>query len=403
MGVKIREKVKGSGEWWIFIHYKGKRASKKVGTLKAARKSATDIEREITLERFNIDTDLEATFSLFRDYAEKWMEGHVRATLKESTYQGYRNILDNHLYPDFGKKHLSEISREEIKVLCYRKIESGLSRRSVSFIARTLSTIFNQAIEDGIVSANPAARPGRYIKAEDRLEKIDFLTSQEGQTFLEAAKEHTPRFYPLFLMALRTGMRQGEMIGLQWADIDWNGKFIEIRRSCWKKVISTPKSGKSRRVDMSDQLAAALLDHRRKLAAEALKERQPMAEWVFPSGAGTPLEPNRVREAFHFVLKKAGLRRVRFHDLRHTFASWLIANGESLVYVKEQLGHHSIQITVDTYGHLIPGANRRAVNALDDPDWERNPGKSSTQVQPGERKLFGDIPVHSHPADIIDN
>ncbi len=91
--------------------------------------------------------------------------------------------------------------------------------------------------------------------------------------------------------------------------------------------------------------------------------------WIFPSRVGAPLEPNRVREAFFLALKHAKLRRIRFHDMRHTFASWLIANGESLVYVKEQLGHHSIQITVDTYGHLIPGANRKAVNALDDPGW----------------------------------
>ena len=95
-----------------------------------------------------------------------------------------------------------------------------------------------------------------------------------------------------------------------------------------------------------------------------------MSDWIFPSRVGAPLEPNRVREAFFLALKHAKLRRIRFHDMRHTFASWLIANGESLVYVKEQLGHHSIQITVDTYGHLIPGANRKAVNALDDPGWD---------------------------------
>jgi integrase len=85
---------------------------------------------------------------------------------------------------------------------------------------------------------------------------------------------------------------------------------------------------------------------------------------------------------FFLALKHAKLRRIRFHDMRHTFASWLIANGESLVYVKEQLGHHSIQITVDTYGHLIPGANRKAVNALDDPDWEMTSGKPIAQAQP---------------------
>jgi integrase len=105
------------------------------------------------------------------------------------------------------------------------------------------------------------------------------------------------------------------------------------------------------------------------LTKSALKKGRPMSDWVFPSRVGAPLEPNRVREAFFLALKHAKLRRIRFHDMRHTFASWLIANGESQVYVKEQLGHLSIQITVDAYGHLIPGANRKAVNALDDSGW----------------------------------
>ena len=128
-------------------------------------------------------------------------------------------------------------------------------------------------------------------------------------------------------------------------------------------------------MDLSDQLAQALTAHRLALTKSALKKRRPMSDWVFPSRVGAPLEPNRVREAFFLALKHAKLRRIRFHDMRHTFASWLIANGESLVYVKEQLGHHSIQITVDTYGHLIPGANRKAVNALDDPGWDMASGK----------------------------
>jgi len=89
-----------------------------------------------------------------------------------------------------------------------------------------------------------------------------------------------------------------------------------------------------------------------------------MPEWVFTSIEGTALDAANLRKVFARALKKAGLRQIRFHDLRHTFASWLLGNGESPVYVKEQLGHSSIQITVDTYGHLIPGANREAVNRL---------------------------------------
>lgn len=105
------------------------------------------------------------------------------------------------------------------------------------------------------------------------------------------------------------------------------------------------------------------------------------------------LRPERLRwrapETFFLALKHAKLRRIRFHDLRHSVASWLIGNGESLAYVKDQLGRHSIKITVDTYGHLIPGANRKAVNALDDPGWERGAVKPATRIQPATATGMG--------------
>ena len=166
-------------------------------------------------------------------------------------------------------------------------------------------------------------------------------------------------------MALRTGMRQGELIGLQWGDIDFHGGFIEVRRTNFNGHISTPKSGRVRRVDMSDQLVEVLSDHKRKLTAEALRWGRNVAGWVFPGDEGAPLEAWYLRKRFSAFLKAAGIRQVPFHALRHSFSAALIGLGESLAYVQAQLGHHSIQMTVDNYGHLIPGANRKAVNRLD--------------------------------------
>lgn len=380
MGVKVREYKPGA--WWLLIDHKGQRKAKKIGSKKAAIEAAAKIEAAIAAKTLNLPSAVDRPAITFGEYAETWMAGHVHMNLKESTSQAYRVLLDKHIFPTFKKKPLTEITRNEIKTLCYKKAESGLVGRSVHYIARTMSAIFNQAIEDGLISSNPAARPGRYVKLEDRRGKFGFLTPAEGRIFLERAKELTPKFYPIFLTALRTGMRQGEILGLQWGDVDWNGKFIEIRRASWNRIVTTPKRGKSRRVDMSDQLAQVLSEHKLALAKQALKKGRPMSEWVFPSSVGAPLEPNRVREAFFLALKYAGLQRIRFHDLRHSFASWLIANGESLAYIKEQLGHHPIQITVDTYGHLVPGANRKAVNALDDPGWERATDKPVVMVQP---------------------
>ncbi len=132
------------------------------------------------------------------------------------------------------------------------------------------------------------------------------------------------------------------------------------------------KTDKARRIDMSDELAEAFHDHRQRLRQEWLKKaKNEIPEWVFPNGEGKPLEYYNVRHRhFEKCLEAATLRRIRFHDLRHTFASLLIQNGESLAYVKEQCGHSSIKVTVDIYGHLVPGANRAAVNRL--------PGRNQT-------------------------
>jgi len=201
---------------------------------------------------------------------------------------------------------------------------------------------------------------------------------------LVTAKDKLPRYYPLFLCAVRTGLRMGELLALQWPDIDLQGRFIEVRRNYTHWKVTTPKSGESRRVDMSKELTQTLKDVllERQIDAGATGTEVPL--WVFPSETGGLLHPHNIRDrVFYGLLTKAKLRRVRFHDLRHTFASLLLQNGESPVYVREQMGHSSIQVTVDLYGHLIPGGNKQAVDRLDTPvDNRRLEPDSATSAQP---------------------
>lgn len=333
MGVSVREKVKGSGIWWIFVAHRGLRTSKLVGTRKAAREVATEIEREIAAERFNIHPPAPNIVPTFSEYAEKWMAGHAAANLKTSTVRGYRGVLDSHILPAFAHRPLDAITREDIKALCYERLRAGrlkpkkredgsvdatLAPRSVSYITRTLSAIFSHAVEDGIIPANPASRPGRFLKTGDRQDKIGFLTREEGRALLDAARASHARFHSLLMTAMRTGMRQGELLALKWCDIDWRGKFIEVRRSNYMGNVTTPKNGKARRIDMSEQLAVVLTDQRRLVLEESIKEGRPFPEWVFPSESGCALDAANVRRAFLGSLKKAGLRQVRFHDLRHS-------------------------------------------------------------------------------------
>ena len=163
-------------------------------------------------------------------------------------------------------------------------------------------------------------------------------------------------------------MRLGEVLALQWGDIDFSGRFIEVRRNYVRGRITKPKSGKTRRVDMSQQLTETLHHLLMQRKAETLRRGwRALPEWVFCSETGGLLDKDNLRKrVFYRSLAKAGFRQIRIHDLRHTYASLLIQQGESLAYIKEQLGHHSIQVTVDIYGHLVPGGNTAAVDRLDD-------------------------------------
>src|SRR5206468_410167 len=171
---------------------------------------------------------------------------------------------------------------------------------------------------------------------------------------------------------VRTGLRLGEALALQWDDLDFTAREIRVARSFSKHRLETPKSGHGRTVDMSKQLAATLKDLHAARAAETLKGGWAgMPPWVFCTTLGTPLSPSRIGPAFKRILKAAGLPTYHSpHNLRHTLASLLLQQGESPAYVQRQLGHASIQLTVDTYGKWLPMGNKAAVDRLDPPAWQ---------------------------------
>jgi integrase len=175
-------------------------------------------------------------------------------------------------------------------------------------------------------------------------------------------------------------------LGLQWKDIDFKNRFINIERGFSKGKIETPKSGQSRKVDMSLQLTGVLekLQHQRKV--ETLKNGwSGMPEWVFVNGDGNPYHESYPRRIFYKAIKKAGLRKIRVHDLRHTYATLRITKGDNVADVSKQLGHHSIKFTMDIYYHWVPGGNKKEVDALDDKEIGKQP--SATYPQPMKKGL----------------
>ena len=321
----------------------------------------------------------------FEEYAEWWLENCAQGNIKDSTLREYEAVLKNHVYPVFGSRPLTKVTRPMVREFITQKKNSNLTRSTIKNILAPVRAIYNQAIEDEIYTqSNPASKVGKFNKREPGETKINPLNREELAKLLKTAEKRMPHHYPALLCGARSGLREGELIALRPYDLDFNGRFINVERSISRGKVTTPKNGKTRRVDMSlqltntlDTLVAARKAEavRRELEKPADERREPdgviagvMEDWLFidPSNR-RQLDPNNMRKrVFYRCLDLAELRRVRFHDLRHTYASLLIQQGESLVYVKDQLGHHSIQITVDTYGHLVPGGNRQAVDRLDD-------------------------------------
>jgi len=370
MAVKVRERPKGSGIYWIFIDHQGKRKSKKVGRDKRlAQEAANKIEAKLVLGQMGLCNDLE--IPTFSQFAETWLAGYGQTALKYSTLESYRNELRNHLKPYFGKKRLDEITRADVKQFIYDSLGKGLSPASVRNYLAYLSSILNQALDDEIIKENPTRRLFKIIPKKDKKSEINPLNKEELKILLDTVDKLYPRYYPFFLCAARTGMRLGELLAIEWDAVDFNGRFIEVRQAISRHRLTTPKNKKIRRVDMSQQLSEILSIHKNNMRKEALRNGRPLVKWVFTQPNGKPLTATTIaNRIFHRCLERAGLRRVRFHDLRHSYASILIQQGESLAYVKEQLGHHSIQMTVDLYAHLAPEGNKGAVDRLDDIDFQ---------------------------------
>jgi integrase len=366
MGVKVRQKNKGRGNpWWVFISHQGRRISKKVGDKKAAEEVASQIRSRLNLGQYSFDE--EKLTPTFKQYSKSFFNGYSRVNHKKSTRDSYRNVLDLHILPEIGKLSLNEIRRKTIKNLIFNKQQSGLSSGSVRIIKAYTSSILAQAVDDEIIPINPASRTGKFIKKDDSHKNLSPLSWEEKAALEGAMKTYFPRYYPFFICALRTGMREGELIALKPGDIDFNSGFIEIKRNCVRGDITTPKNGKTRRVDMTTQLMVVLKEHLTTRKRETLKKGwKETPEWLFYNEVGQMINVGNLRKrVFYKCLEKAGLRRITIHQLRHTYATLRIQAGHNIADVQRQLGHHSIKVTVDTYYHYMPGTGNTEVNDLD--------------------------------------
>ncbi|HVN96176.1 MAG TPA: tyrosine-type recombinase/integrase [Syntrophorhabdaceae bacterium] len=305
-----------------------------------------DAQRILTEKLFEIDagTYKEIPKTTFKEFAEFWLNSYVEGNLKPSTAKGYRDIVKKNL-SHFDGRVLSEITTGQLQAYVTRRLRL-VSAKTVCNDTMVMKLLFRHARKWGYLKLNPAEDVDRpKLKGTE----VEILEPHELKQLLEKTDQ---RYQTAFLTAFLTGLRAGELWALKWSDIDWSSGKLFVRRSVWKGGFQTPKTRKSvRKVDMPQQLIQAL--KRWKLAS-------PVGELdlVFPGiKGGTANHVNVMNRQFYPALRRAGLRQVSFHSLRHSNASMRIQGGQNIKYISEQLGHSTIRITLDIYGHLFNDVN----------------------------------------------
>jgi len=302
-------------------------------------------------------------------FAREWLES-VSPSIRPSTYQSYEAGLRVHILPELGNKRLSSLEPRHIEAL-YAKLSSrGYSPKSIRIYHSVIYSMLEKAIRWGVMPRNVA----RLVDLPRQVHReLPMLTPEEARAFLEAAKEN--RLEALFVLAITTAARQGELLGLTWDRVDLDGCTINVRQALQRlngqyQIVETKTPQSMRSIALTSMAVASL---RRHLERQEMEKNQLGSAWnnnlnlVFTTHVGTPLDRNNVRRReLQSVLKWAGLPlHLRFHDLRHITASLALAQGMPVTAVSEMLGHTDAATTLRVYAHAIPGAPRKVADALE--------------------------------------
>ena len=301
------------------------------------------------------------------EYLDRWL-ADVRDTVRKSTHEGYEYAIEPHIKPALGRIKLKDLNPAQIRWFYRDRLDSGFSPATVHKQHVVLHKALKAAVADGLIPRNAAA--GLKLPRITR-EEIAPLTEEESRRLLETVRG--ARLEALYVLALSTGMRLGELLALKWEDVDLEGRRLRVRRTLTHAgkafVLGEPKTKNSRRtIRLTKGAISALKAH----LSRQLEEMERMGSLYQPGGlifateGGTIVNPSNLRSrSFKPLLKRADLPPIRFHDLRHTCATLLLSKSVNPKVVSEMLGHASISITLDIYSHLLPDMQEKAVEALE--------------------------------------
>jgi integrase len=302
------------------------------------------------------------------DHLRRWLSDSVRDTVRRRTYERYESIVRVHLIPAIGRIKLKTLTPAHVRSLYRAKLDAGLAPRSVLHIHRTLSKALKQATDDGLIPRNVA---GLVKPPRPQREELWPLDREQVRTLFEAASASGDRLEALYVVAVTTGMRRGELQGLKWEDLDLEAGTLQVRRTLSEPkggwIFEAPKSGKGRSVRLTRKAILALREHRKRQLEERMQRAGLWSDHglVFPSAIGTPMSGGNLNRSFKALLKRADLPAARFHDLRHTCATLLLRQGVNPKFVQELLGHADISLTLNVYSHILPDMGDAAAGAMD--------------------------------------
>ncbi len=302
-------------------------------------------------------------------FAQDWLAG-IQPTVRPATWQHYESLLRVHVFPTLGRVRLTRLQPSHLQGLYSNRIEAGLSPTTVRHVHKVLHLMLERAVRWGTVVSNVArlADPPRAVRRD-----LPMVTAEQAGGLLVAARDH--RLEALFVVALTTGARMSELLGLTWSSVDLDRGSITIRTTLqWidrEPQLAEPKTGRSRRtIALAPMAVSALRRHRTRQLEEALRVGPAwtnLLDLCFTSQVGYPLKRHSVlRRDFRPLLSIAGLpETLRFHDLRHIAASLALSQNVPWTLVSEMLGHANVSTTMNVYAHTVPGTQGQMADAME--------------------------------------
>ena len=305
------------------------------------------------------------------EWLDTWLEHYARPVMRATTYNNYETLIRLHIKPYIGKVKLNKLTTLQIQKLYNRLLTDGrfdrpeakdqpkgLSSKTVRNIHTVIHSDCEKAIMERLLAVNPTK--GRRLPKKERTE-MKVLPPEKLADFFREAKE--TGVFELYYLDLSTGLRRGELLGLKWSDINFENRTLEVKRQIQRVngVIqeTAPKTHNAYRKILLPAETVEIL--------KAYKEQQEgKSEYVFPSPTGGIMEPDCARKMLKRVLQRAGLDELRFHDLRHTFATLALQNGVDVKTLSGILGHYSAGFTLDTYAHVTAQMQEDAANKIGD-------------------------------------